>query len=378
MKKPITIFGLFLSVFLLLISCVSNRDWLSSQNYQNSNGSSSRHTPIDNFAPASHLPDLEKKVATLGIALHPRFDSADTRKTLAVLAFNSETASEVFIQNVQDILHEVFFQLGILKLYERDQLQKVLTEQSFQLSGFIDDSSAKKLGALIGVDLICYGTITELHDQIRIAGKIADITSGEIITVSSVLIDKDLRVQSLYSKASAASSAPAAMSQNPIGSSQNTFQANISWQVEIHRNSFDGYSVFTISVGSASGALLYLGYVRHDDPFKSYVRVGTNLDGYSDVEIRTEDGSIKKYPYFSPGIWHYQTGLGPANGKYIYGIFSSNSHRIWLETLLANNTLTLRRGNIVARFNTFGLQQVLAKHGISMQEIDNALSNEEF
>jgi len=328
------------------------------------------------------IPAFERQIITLGKAIHPPTIGTQTAKTIAVLAFNSDTAAPAFKQYIQDLLYEVFFQLGELKLFERAQLAKVLEEQSFQLSGIVDDSSAKTVGALIGVDLISFGTITELSDQIRVTGKTVDVESGEIVAISSVLVAKDQRVTSIFNQTQPAptisrggnTTTEQAQTPTSTGDSENN---EITWQAERHRNEFDDYQVFTFTVLSAHDDLIFLGYVRHDDPTKSYVRAGVSMPGNSRPEIKKDDRSIETLST-SYTNWFYQTGIKNSNSKYFTARMSYNNHRAWLNLLLNNKTLTVRRDDRVSRFNTYGLQQMLTRYGISTEELDAALANEEF
>jgi TolB-like protein len=66
-------------------------------------------------------------------------------------------------------------------LMERGQLQKVMQEQGFSQSGFVDEETAKKIGKLIAVDLLITGTFSELTDSLRIDLRAIDTETGEIV-----------------------------------------------------------------------------------------------------------------------------------------------------------------------------------------------------
>lgn len=86
---------------------------------------------------------------------------------------------------VCDMLTTSMVQTNCFMVVERQQLDKVLTEQDFEMGEAIEQSTAVKVGELIGVDAIVVGTLTQLGSQTEIDGRLVNIQSGQIICASN-------------------------------------------------------------------------------------------------------------------------------------------------------------------------------------------------
>ncbi len=80
---------------------------------------------------------------------------------------------------------------------ERQLLNKILEEHKLNLTGIIDESTAKKIGNILGVDAICTGTITDLVDYVKVNARLIDTETGSIFSVASTRIKKDEVVEKL-------------------------------------------------------------------------------------------------------------------------------------------------------------------------------------
>lgn len=87
-----------------------------------------------------------------------------------------------------------------LVLIERDRVRNILEEQKFQMSGFVDASTAVEMGRLLGVDVMVLGSLNEFgmntsggvsvgpftvkgsRANVRISGRLISVQTGEILT----------------------------------------------------------------------------------------------------------------------------------------------------------------------------------------------------
>lgn len=101
-------------------------------------------------------------------------------ETIAILPFeasggvDSTTASAVteFVQNA-------FVQHSVYKILERKQIQKILREQSFQLTGATE--SAVEAGKLLAVNRVVIGSITKLGKEFTLVMNLVDVKTGEVL-----------------------------------------------------------------------------------------------------------------------------------------------------------------------------------------------------
>ncbi|MCL2804564.1 MAG: CsgG/HfaB family protein [Treponema sp.] len=69
---------------------------------------------------------------------------------------------------------------------DRNDIDKVLTEQNFQMSGYVDDNAFVTIGKFIGANVVITGSITGTGSQKRLIIKAIDVLTSEILSMQSV------------------------------------------------------------------------------------------------------------------------------------------------------------------------------------------------
>jgi thioredoxin-related protein len=69
---------------------------------------------------------------------------------------------------------------------DRSDVDKVLTEQNFQMSGYVDDDAFVSIGKFIGATVVVTGSITGTGSQKRLVIKAIDVLTSEILAMESV------------------------------------------------------------------------------------------------------------------------------------------------------------------------------------------------
>lgn len=82
------------------------------------------------------------------------------------------TLTETFVSTI--------FKTQDFDLVERSQLEKVIQEQDFQLTDFISNDKALKVGKLIKADFIIIGTIGKSGSNYVLNVRMVDVASGKI------------------------------------------------------------------------------------------------------------------------------------------------------------------------------------------------------
>ncbi|MDA8130779.1 MAG: ankyrin repeat domain-containing protein [Elusimicrobia bacterium] len=79
-----------------------------------------------------------------------------------------------------------------LKVVERKEIEKVLSELKLQNAGTIDPESAKNIGHMLGADLLVIGGIVELPGRVlELNIRLASVESGEAVAAVSGRVMKD-------------------------------------------------------------------------------------------------------------------------------------------------------------------------------------------
>ncbi len=114
------------------------------------------------------------------------------KQTIAVVEFvDLEGRVTNFGRFVAEELITRLYQTKKFKVIERQLLNKIVAEQKLSLTGMIDQTSAQKLGKLLGVDAIASGTVTDLGKTLRINARLISTGTGEVFAVASTDIAKD-------------------------------------------------------------------------------------------------------------------------------------------------------------------------------------------
>jgi len=352
-----------------LISCVSTNTPAGNGEFR----TSSERTSGSRFKNSIHQ---------LALAIQPTVSASGTNKTIAILEFQASDVSPAFAQQVQDQLLEEYFNLGRFKIIERESLDRILKEQNLQLSGIVNEAEAKRVGRIVGVDFISFGTITKLNNVIRISGRTTSVETGEIVAVSSVEIPIDDELSSMLG---------VAKNTVTVGKPKDSGPSKSAWTVTKKINDFDGVTVYTFKSPGPTTGILTIGYVKNKDPVKSYVRIGLSKWDFGpfskeggNFEIKDSTGTVHtiqlKWISWSEAKGKMNFGYGE---YYLYT--NTSKSRQLLSLLLDNDNLVVRcspplqyEKEMVQKFNTIGLKDTILVQGLTISEIENAISNESF
>jgi len=106
------------------------------------------------------------------------------RSRLAVVGITSADPNEAAFY-----INELTIQFVNSRRYivvERNDVDKVLTEQNFQMSGYVDDDAFVSIGKFIGATVVVTGNITGTGSQKRLVLKAIDVLTSEILAMQSV------------------------------------------------------------------------------------------------------------------------------------------------------------------------------------------------
>ncbi|MBQ5877130.1 MAG: hypothetical protein IIW71_04980 [Treponema sp.] len=310
--------------------------------------------------------------------------SDGTKASYAFLPLTTDYNNTLVDNYITDALTEAMFNTGKVKIIERSNLEAILKEQKFQASGLVNEETAKSIGMIAGVDFVCYGTLKDIGSGFTANIRVVDVETGEICAMARDNIEKDsyLKEQEQGPRGTKTIS----KKQNTITSKKTvkTSTDNL-WQVSSYRNSFDGFTSYTFTVKAATGEMFYVGYKKCDIETNSRVFAGIywveswrfnrgdSPDGTYDFKL--ENGSVINKTFNDR--WTNYIDLSEKN-FFMFGWNSKEGARWWLDMLTQNNIITVRKRKLVRKFQTAGLLDKMAEVGISWEEIDAAMSNEEF
>ena len=112
-------------------------------------------------------------------------------KTSICILIKSNALTENEIITIENRLSNYAIQVGSYKVIERRALKYIFQEQEFQLTDYVSNNKVDELGGMLGVTQILIGNISITDEMYNIDFKIDDIRTGEIVSSSSRLIQKD-------------------------------------------------------------------------------------------------------------------------------------------------------------------------------------------
>ena len=124
--------------------------------------------------------------------------SQQQKSKIAIIEFSDLNGNVTqFGKFLAEELTTRLFLTGKFEVIERQMLNKVMEEHQLTLSGMIDESSAKELGKILGVDAIATGSISDLGKYVKVNARLISTESGNVFSVASVKILKDNEVRML-------------------------------------------------------------------------------------------------------------------------------------------------------------------------------------
>lgn len=87
-----------------------------------------------------------------------------------------------------------------ISFVDRANLQHLLRENKLAIEGLVDPTSSRKLGNLIGIDTIIFGTTTPIGDKIRLSVRAVAVETGKIVTSQAVTLPATGGLADLYNR----------------------------------------------------------------------------------------------------------------------------------------------------------------------------------
>jgi TolB-like protein len=106
------------------------------------------------------------------------------RSRLAIVGITATDPNEATFY-----VNELTIQLVNSRKYtvvDRNDVDKVLMEQNFQMSGYVDDNAFVSIGKFIGATVVITGNITGNGSQKRLVIKAIDVLTSEILAMESL------------------------------------------------------------------------------------------------------------------------------------------------------------------------------------------------
>jgi len=131
-------------------------------------------------------------IAAIVMSFFPRTANAEFKKTkIAVLDFQlqggkHDSTNADMGKIVAEWLITALVKEGRFDVIERRLLEKVLEEQKIGVSGLVDESSASKLGRVLGAKIVITGSLMEFQGVMEANARIIEVETSSIIAAENV------------------------------------------------------------------------------------------------------------------------------------------------------------------------------------------------
>lgn len=107
--------------------------------------------------------------------------SGEARITIAVVDFSGKNMSAMDASVATDFLRTAFVNSKYFKVTDRNNMEIILSEQSFQQTGCTTEDCAVKIGNVLNVQEIIIGDISKLGKIYYITANVVDVETCEIV-----------------------------------------------------------------------------------------------------------------------------------------------------------------------------------------------------
>jgi TolB-like protein len=117
-------------------------------------------------------------LSAMVISFFPLYAKDTDKLRVAIMDFSSEDLSKADARKISDLIRTEMINTGQYTVIERNEMNKILNEQGFQMTGCTDVSCAVQAGKLMSARKILVGTIMKIDQNIIINGRIVDVEKG--------------------------------------------------------------------------------------------------------------------------------------------------------------------------------------------------------
>lgn len=165
------------------------------------------------------------------------------------------------------------------RVVDRTHLKSLLVEHQLSSTGLIDPTTAKELGRIAGVEALLTGTITPFGDSVRIATKLLDVETAEIIDASRGNIPRTQAIAELLRTEIRQPGSPASSLGGPSATNRPATQT----QQTVEENGFRFELLDCARAGQGVRCVFLMTRLEEDARFR-FFRPGSRVIDYSGNE----------------------------------------------------------------------------------------------
>lgn len=119
---------------------------------------------------------------------------------IAVLPFtdtNTSAKSEGYGEAIAGMLMTELINGKVFQVVERSEIDRMMQEIAFQISGAVDSRTAKQIGELLGVDIIVFGNVAKFDPLVETDIRLVDTQSGEALLAEHASSESGVEIRNM-------------------------------------------------------------------------------------------------------------------------------------------------------------------------------------
>ena len=128
------------------------------------------------------------------------FGETGSKSKKPVVAIATFEAKDVEDDDIKFVMHSFtteFIKLGVATVVDRKNFDKIMSEQSFQISDWADKNKVADLGKALGADLLVVGQVMRRNSSFFLTVKILDMKTTTIVVAH---LDKVKSIDDFFEK----------------------------------------------------------------------------------------------------------------------------------------------------------------------------------
>ena len=130
-------------------------------------------------------------------------DDSEKEPRIAVLPLedtNISAKKEGFGTAIAGMLTTELINGKVFKVIERNQIDRMLQEMAFQISGAVDSKTAKEIGNVLGVDILVFGNVAKFDPLVETDIRLIDTQSGEALLAEHASSESGVEIRNMVEK----------------------------------------------------------------------------------------------------------------------------------------------------------------------------------
>ncbi len=117
-----------------------------------------------------------------GYYREPRQPIAEEDKIrIGIISFEGSGSVASLADQITDYFTTDLVQSGSFKIYERNQMDKLVAEIELGQTGILNDDTVQQVGQMAGIELMVTGKLSEIQGRQRIDVKVINVRSGRLV-----------------------------------------------------------------------------------------------------------------------------------------------------------------------------------------------------